>query len=412
MRHSRGLRTAAVTLPLLLAAVGCQTAQPAGEPAAKAASPTGKPVFEERLSAQLGAASRATAASGSARFTATVTYGSAGGDAVERTTGVLDYAKDTARVERSVVVPRRFPEKAATEDLGRAPGVDARERYAVEENTISYRTPRGTWLRYSASGSKEFTDTVSGFLEYAGEAAPWGRTLAEVVHHASAERSPERTAAGGRRYELKIYARTASEALPNEIAFHLNYARSDDKVPLTVELDKDGRLVRAQADFAPALGGLHAEGVLVGVTSLRADYVLAGHGSTKVPPVPAGEPSQDAEKTTTTVDALKPGACASEDTGLGSMTRILPVPCGKDADLRVFGHARVDKTVQGDPQGVGEAAAGEKCRSRYRSAPAAWTSGARPAGSFQVYGGTSISYEYTGADSTVSGDYTCYVSLR
>ncbi|MEV4424490.1 hypothetical protein AB0K23_03775 [Streptomyces sp. NPDC049602] len=411
MRHSRRLRTAAVTLPLLLAAVGCQTAGPVERPAAKGASPTGKPVFEERLADQLSAASRATAATGSARFTATVTYGSAGGSAVERTTGVLDYAKDTARVERTVDIPRRFPEKAATEDLGRAPGATARERFAVEENDVSYRTSRGTWLRYSASGSMDFADSVSGFLEYAGETAPWGRTLAEVVRHEHPERTPEKTGDGGRRYELKVYASSASDALPDDVALHLDPGAAD-KVPLTVVLDKDGRLVRAEADFRPVLGVLHAKGVLTGVSSLRAQYVLDGHGRTTVPPVPAGERSEDAEQVTTTMDKLQPGACASTDTGLGSLDRVLKVPCGKDAELRVFGRARVDKTVQGDPRGVGEAAAGEKCRARFRSAPAAWTSGARPAGSYTVYGGTSISYEYTGPDSTVRGDYTCYVTLR
>ncbi|PVC73396.1 hypothetical protein [Streptomyces sp. CS081A] len=171
MGFSGRFRTAAVTLPLLLAAVGCQTAGTGEEPAAKAASPTGKPVFEERLADQLNAASRATAASGSARFTATLTYGSAGGTAVERVTGVLDYARDAARVERSVDVPRGFPEEAAA-DLGRAPGDRAREVYAVEKNDISYRTARGTWLHYDASGSTEFADSVGALMEYAGEAAP------------------------------------------------------------------------------------------------------------------------------------------------------------------------------------------------------------------------------------------------
>ncbi|MCZ0981361.1 hypothetical protein O1L60_26940 [Streptomyces diastatochromogenes] len=280
-----------MTLPLLLAAVGCQAAGPAAEPDARTASPTGKPVFAERLRDQLNAASRATVASGSARFTATLTYGSAAGDAVERTTGVLDYAKDTARVERTVTVPRGFPEKAATQDLGRVPGATAREQYAVDENDVSYRTPGGTWLRYSASGSKEFTDTVSDVLEYAGENDPWGHTLAEVVRHTDPERNPEKKGDGGRRYEVPVRASSAAGALPNGVALHLD-PRSADEVTLTVDLDKDGRLVRAAADFRPVLGTLHANGALGGVTSLRAEYVLTDHGRTTVPPVPAGERSR------------------------------------------------------------------------------------------------------------------------
>ncbi|MFJ8662613.1 hypothetical protein [Streptomyces sp. NPDC093795] len=402
---------AAATLPLLFAAVGCDTSGPGEEPAAKAASPTGKPVFEERLRDQLNAASRATAASGSARFTATLTYGSARGTAVERTTGVLDYAMDTARVERSVDIPRDFPELAATVDLGHAPGTTAREQYTVEENDVSYRTSAGTWLRYSASGSMEFADTVSDFLEYAGETAPWGRTLAEVVRHADPERNPEPTPDGGRRYELRIDGRSAAVALPKAFGHALDQDRTAE-VPLTVVLDKDGRLLRAEADYEAVLDALHIRGVLGGVTSLRAEYVLTDHGKAPVTPVPVRERSQDAEQATTTLQGVKPGACASTDTGLGSMVRVRPVPCGKDADLRVFGHVRVDMTVQGDPRGVGEEAADEKCGARHRTAPGAWTAGGRPAGSYRVGGGTSISYRYTGADSTVSGDYTCYVHLN
>ncbi|MFJ4337923.1 hypothetical protein [Streptomyces sp. NPDC088915] len=412
MGLSGRFRTAAVALPLLLAAVGCQTAGTGEEPAAKTASPTGKPVFEERLSDQLGAASRATAASGSARFTATLTYGSAGGTAVERVTGVLDYARDTARVERSVDVPRGFPEAAAAA-LGRAPGDRAREVYAVEKNDISYRTSRGTWLRYDASGSLEFADRVGDFMEYAGEAAPWGRTLAEVVRHADPERQPASTPDGGRRYEVDVDVRSAAEALPHSVAYAFVGGKPTGDVPLTVVLDEDGRLLRAEADYRAALGVLRGQGLLEGVTSLRAEYVLTGHGGQEVPPVPAGEPVEDAERTTVTLSALKAGACASHDTGLGHLALVRPVPCGKDADLRVFGQERIDETVKGrSPEGFGDRLASERCGKAYRAAPAAWTSGGRPSGEYGVAGNENLTFTYVGPDATVTGDFTCYVGLR
>ncbi|MFC7968497.1 hypothetical protein [Streptomyces cinereoruber] len=412
MGFSGRFRTAAVTLPLLLAAVGCQTAGTGEEPAAKAASPTGKPVFEERLADQLNAASRATAASGSARFTATLTYGSAGGTAVERVTGVLDYARDAARVERSVDVPRGFPEEAAA-DLGRAPGDRAREVYAVEKNDISYRTARGTWLHYDASGSTEFADSVGALMEYAGEAAPWGRTLAEVVRHADPERQPAPTPDGGRRYELDVEVRGAAVALPHSVAYAFADGRAPDDVPLTVALDKDGRLLRAEADYRSALGTLRAQGLLKGVTSLRAEYVLTGHGEQKVPPLPAGEPVEDAERTTVTLPALKAGACASHDTGLSHLARVRPVPCGKDADLRVFGQERIDETVKGqNPAGLGNRLASERCEKAYQAAPAAWTSRGRPSGQYWVAGDENLDFAYIGPDVTVTGDFTCYVVLR
>ncbi|MFE5832559.1 hypothetical protein ACFQ67_22120 [Streptomyces sp. NPDC056488] len=412
MGLSGRFRTAAVTLPLLLAAVGCQTAGTGEEPAAKAASPTGKPVFEERLDDQLSAASRATAATGSARFTATLTYGSATGTAVERVTGVLDYARDTARVERSADVPRGFPEAAAA-GLGREPGDRARQVYAVEKNDVSYRTSLGTWLRYDASGSLEFADNVGNFMEYAGEAAPWGRTLAEVVRHANPERQPVPTPDGGRRYEVDVDVRSAAEALPHSLAYAFVGTKTADEVPLTVVLDKDGRLLRAEADYRSVLGTLRGQDVLKGVTSLRAEYVLTGHGGQKVPPVPAGEPVEDAERVTVTLPALKAGACASYDTGLGHLSLVRPVPCGKDADLRVFGQERIDETFKGqDPSGVGDRLASERCEKAYRKAPAAWTSGGRTSGRYWVAGDESLTFTYVGPDATVTGDFTCYVRLR
>lgn len=410
--RTRRAAAAAVLLPLLAAAVGCQASGTAGEPAAKAPSPTGKPVYQERLADQLNAASRATAATGSARFTATLSYGSAEGTAVETTTGVLDYAKDSARVERTYDVPRGFPEDTATE-LGLPSRSRGPQVFAVEKNDVSYRTARGTWLRYDASGSKEFTDGAGEILALAGESEPWGGTLADAVRHADAERAPETGADGRRTYRVDVYTRSLVDLLPAEVGYASRDAKTPGEVPVTVVLDKDGRLLSAEADYAPLLRGLRGAGVLRGVTSLRATYTLTGHGGQTVPGVPAGERSEDAERVTAALVEVKPGACASTDTGLGSQDLVRPVACGKEADLRVFAVQRVDETFRDkDPQGLGRALAAERCRADLRTVPAAWTRDARPAGTYQVGGTETVTYGYTGPDASVSGDFVCYVNLR
>ncbi|GAA3077491.1 hypothetical protein GCM10017562_52360 [Streptomyces roseofulvus] len=402
---------AAVLLPLLAAAVGCQAAGTEA-PAAEAPKPTGKPVYEERLADQLNAASRATAATGSARFTATLAYGSAEGTAVETTAGVLDYAKDSARVKRSYVVPRGFPEDTATE-LGLPSGSRDSQVFAVEKNDVSYRTARGTWLRYDASGSKEFTDGAGEILSLAGESEPWGGTLADVVRHADPERAPETGADGRRTYRVEVYTRSLVDLLPAAVGYASRDAKTPGEVPVTVVLDKDGRLLSAEADYAPLLRGLRGAGVLRGVTSLRATYTLAGHGGQTVPGIPSGERTDDAERVTAALGEVKPGACASTDTGLGSQDLVRPVPCGKEADLRVFAVKRVDETFRNkDPQGLGRALAAERCREDFRTVPAAWTRDARPAGTYQVGGQETVSYGYTGPEASVSGDFVCYVTLR
>ncbi|KOX17839.1 hypothetical protein ADL06_31790 [Streptomyces sp. NRRL F-6491] len=138
--------------------------------------------------------------------------------------------------------------------------------------------------------------------------------------------------------------------------------------------------------------------------------ILGPNGAGKTTTV---ECVEDAERTTVTLPALKAGACASHDTGLGHLARVRPVPCGEDADLRVFGQERIDETVKGqNPAGLGDRLASERCERAYRAAPAAWTSGGRASGQYWVAGDENLTFTYVGPDATVSGDFTCYVALR
>ncbi|WP_329424393.1 hypothetical protein [Streptomyces sp. NBC_01268] len=406
-------RAAALVLPLLLSTLAaCQSGGRDGKSAAAtpSPSPTPIPVFSVRLDDQLSAASRATTATGSAAFTWTLRYGSAKGTAVERVTGVQDYAKDTARAERVVRIPRRFPADAARELGGEPAGARKPQTFAVSGNEVSYRTADGDWLRYSSAAPGEVVDLMDGALQRAGETAPYGGTLAEVVSVADASKAPVKGADGSRTYQVDVPLTYASVALPRALDISQDSARqAPGPIRTTVVLDRDGRLLRATADYAPALKPLHDAHLLKGVTSLRAEYTLSGHGRTPVPPPPAGGKSRDAAKVLTDVHKVKPGACASLDTGLGTLALVRVVPCGARADLRVFGQVRFKETVQGDPDGVAVREGQDRCKAAYRSAPRSWTADGRPADRFTTYGQGTTSSAYTGPDVDVEGDYTCLV---
>ncbi|WP_282693214.1 hypothetical protein [Streptomyces sp. CC208A] len=417
MRIRKRCRAAVVALPLLLAVVGCESgagAERAGGPGDDGGSPSASPsrlsVFDVPVRRQPTAAGAALADSGSARFTTTVTYVSAGKSAVERTDGVLDWRKDAARAERVLRVPAGFPAGAA-EELGLTPGRTDRQSYAVEGNEVAYRTKGGTWLRYSASDSKKFADRVGGLLNQAGDAAPWGRTLAEVLKVSSADGGYEALPGGGRRYRAAVDGYAMRVALPSAVGRYVDGRGSHRTV--VVDLDREGRLVRAEADLKSLLAELHGQGELRGLTELRVELSLTGHGRPVTALVPSTERFEAAQKVLTALDEVEPGSCASIDTGLDHPGLVRSVPCGSGADLRVFSQQRIDKTVRDtNPEGLGRRLATEGCRRDFREVPAAWTSGARPAGGYQISGKEKLSYAYTGPDATVRGDFTCYVTLR
>ncbi|MFE5795273.1 hypothetical protein ACFQ8C_22250 [Streptomyces sp. NPDC056503] len=412
MRIRQGFRAAVVALPLLLAVTGCENgAEKAGGSggATATASPSRPSVFEVPPEKQPAAAGVALADSGAARFTTTVTYTTAGGSAVERTSGVLDWRKDAARAERVLRVPAGFP-AAVADDLGLRPGRTDRHAYATEGNQVAYRPKSGTWLRYAASDPKEFADAAGALLDYTGDAAPWGRTLAEVLKVSFAVED-EALPGGGRRYRTQVDGYATHVTLPPAVARYVD-ARGPGQV-VVVDLDREGRLVRAEADFGKLLTHLHGEGSLRGLTGLRVELALAGHGRPVTALVPATERSEEARRVLTAIDEVEPGACASTDTGLGHIGLVRVVPCGGGADLRVFGQQRIDETVRNaNPEGLGDRLAAERCRGDFRAAPAAWTAGAGPEGTFRVSGDEELTFVFTGPDAHVRGDFTCYVSLR
>ncbi|MFD8014863.1 hypothetical protein [Streptomyces sp. NPDC058955] len=415
MRTRHGFRAAAVALPLLLAVVGCEsgagrTGDPGGEGTSASASPSRPSVFEAPADKQPGVAGDRLADSGTARFTTTVTYTTSGGSAVERTTGVLDWRKDAARAERARQVPAGFP-AAVADDLGLTPGLSDRHEYAVEGNEVAYRQKSGAWLRYTASDPKKFADLAGGVLGLSGDAAPWGRTLAETLKMSSAlghEARPD----GGRRYRTHVDGLTAQSALPSNVTGHLDGYGSAQTV--VVDLDRQGRLVRAEADFGPLVEELRKAGSLRGLTGLRVELALTGHGGPVAALVPATERSEAARTVLTPFDEVETGACASRDTGLDTPEIVRVVPCGRGADLRVVGQHLIDEPIEDEGREArARRLAAERCGADFRAAPAAWTAGVRPAGTYRVSGEERFDFPSGGKRGTaVEGDFTCYVTLR
>ncbi|MFB8044871.1 hypothetical protein ACFC8F_26695 [Streptomyces hydrogenans] len=411
MRTRQRFRAAVVALPLLLAVAGCQSGAgkaggSEGEATSTATSPSRPSVFDVPVPKQPAAAGDALADSGTAAFTTTVTYTTAGGRAVERTTGVLDWKQDAARAERVVQVPTGFP-AAVADELDLTPG---RYHYAVEGNEVAYRRQGGTWLRYAASDPKEFADSTAAVLGLAGDAAPWGRTLAEVLKVSFAVEDRE-VPGGGHRYRTQVDGLTAESVLPPAV---VGYASGwGPTQTVVVDLDRQGRLVRAEADYGKLLVELHGKGALRGLTGLRVELALTGHGRPVTALVPATERFEAARTVLTLVDEVEPGDCASTDTGLGHVGVVRVVPCGSGADLRVFGQRPVDEVIRDAGREVrARRLAAERCGRDFRAAPAAWTAGARPAGAYRVSGDERFEFVSTGAGTTVQGHFTCYVTLR
>ncbi|WP_327374027.1 hypothetical protein OG393_08575 [Streptomyces sp. NBC_01216] len=356
----------------------------------------------------MSASRKATEAGGNARFRYVLSYRTSHGAVEDLTTGAQDDARHTAHAERVLTLPSGAPDELA-EKLD-APTGRGREVYEVAGSDVAFLTRGGDWLRYSASGSSEFAEKAAGVLYRSGDRVPYGGTLADVVDRAGrAEKEPVVGEDGSRRYELTVSARTAAVVLPEGAGFDgLTDEQAHTPLSLNVRLDAEGRLVEATADFAPLLEVLHQEGALREVTELTAAYTLTDFGDAVPQQVAAG--AQDTEKLLTELTAMKPGACASRDTGLGSHGLVRPVDCDRDHDLRVFGRVRVDTTSRKEPRvDFAESEAEKKREARFAAAPVAWTARAKPRNTFLTIGSSQTGYS-PGSDHRAYGDFTCAVS--
>ncbi|MFF5128068.1 hypothetical protein ACFY41_14250 [Streptomyces syringium] len=368
------------------------------------------PVFDAEQSMQLLKARDVTRQSGLARFTSTVVVGSAGGDAVETSRGEQDFGRGTAYAERTVSIPDDFPERVA-DRLG-PPGT---ETFAIRARQVLVRDG-SVWLHYRPVGVGPVADAMRSLGRFAGEAAPFGDTLAEAIPSARPQGRPVVREDGGRDYRAVVPGGVAAAVLPSGLGKMKDGWNSEagkgqnGMFPMEIRLDSRGRVTRATMDLTPLLAQMRD---VEGVKSVRATYELSGHGGRATRSLPGPSTVEDATKTLTLIGEVAPGDCALFAPGLASAAMVRTVPCARKHDLRVFGQALVgilgSRAVE---EGAARKDAVASCGDQFREAPEAWVREAVPAGRYVVTGGS----RFTGhigasgkSNSRLRGQYTCYV---
>lgn len=401
----------ALLLPVIIGMAGCGAQDKAG--AGKTG--TGKAVYGQPLAEQFQAATDATRDAGTAAFVSTLTYGAAGGDAVQEAKGSQDYERGTALAELGLVAGRHFPAKAL--EFLRASGPDGKQTVATAEDDVYVRQGDSAWLKYTPEAVNELGEATGVIAAHAaGDVAPYSGTLADLVPRVIPREKPERREDGSRVYRLTALPEVAAELLPRDLQ-SLQHDWGTDPVPLTVRLDADGRLAAATADLGPVLARLHEQKVLVEVKQLRASYRLGDFGK----PVKSGGPDQggrpveDARKVLAPLGSVKDGRCAGTGgTGLGGTAVVRPVDCADRHDLRVLAQVTVDRTLPGKQDiANGDVYARGACERALADAPEAWRRGGAYADGYSLVGssrvGSSFGMGGGGAETTVTGDYTCYL---
>ncbi|MFB8114589.1 hypothetical protein ACFC51_01690 [Streptomyces sp. NPDC055962] len=400
----------ALLLPVLVGTAGCG----AGEEA-----PAGEAVYGQPLADQFQAATDATRGAGTAAFVSMLTYGTAGGDAVQRVRGSQDYGRGTSHADTGFDAPRTFPKGMLEYLRGAVP--EGRQVLATADDDVYVRNGRSAWLKYTPEAVSRFgvaTAEVAGHA--AGDAAPYSGTLADLVPRTIPREAPERRADGSRVYRVTLLPEVAGELLPRHLR-GAGDAWGTEPVGLTVKLDADGRLASATADLAPVLAALHDQGMLAGVERLRAAYELSAFGEPVKGERPSGDaPVEDAGEVLAPVATLKAGRCASTGgTGLGTQEIVRPVDCAKQHDIRVLGQVQVDRAFQGRRNvGNGDRYGREECGRVDAAAPKDWRRGGRYADGFSMQGQSEVGVSVTmdgepgsGTETTVEGSYTCFLTV-
>ncbi|MFD7326607.1 hypothetical protein ACFV9D_36940 [Streptomyces sp. NPDC059875] len=311
------------------------------------------PVFSEPLDRQVFLALRHTQQAGSAEFRQKVTFTSPDGKAVQTLTGRLDFADSRGEAASTWRVPRQFPEDARETILGALPGRDtgdATSRYTVDTEAIHYRAgSAGYRLRYSGSDIKPLWG-VDSISHLRGSEAAVGGTLLEALGSAVAT---SQSGTAGRSYRATFPLTAAFDLFPYDIRQEfaptpLYDTAKSAPIPVTVDVDAEGRVTRAQADLS-ALLSKEKDSALAGVTGLHADLTLGGFGASK--PTAAASPAERtldaAEVVIATYDA-KPGDCMDFNTGLRHYRMVARVPCTGSYDGRIL----EQHTLTGDYPGA------------------------------------------------------------
>ncbi|WP_438292190.1 hypothetical protein [Streptomyces sp. HUAS TT7] len=376
MRTRTAPAGAAVALGALLL-TACGPSAPAAKPAAPSASPA-HPVFSKPLDARPYAALGQTKAAKNATFTQTVTFSAKGADAVLKTTGKLDFEGGRADGSLGWNVGEGFPEGAAkalgTVDAHRKRN-DRVARLVVDRQNVNYRSATADyWLRYT--GTTPLTGDPYGYAalaanDWRGTQVPLNGTLLEILA-ATAEVKEEALPDGGRRYRTALVGRSVTQLLRGIVHDGgLAEAGNTARYPLTMTVDRDGRITSVETDASAAVAkGDQSE--LAQVQSARIKLTLDGYGSSAPGAVPAADKVLPAADAVVQLRGSKAGACVDFGTGLTDTSLVVKAECGHPHDGRIL--ARPELQGSGYPgSAAAKKQADTECKTAFHDAPSAWT---------------------------------------
>ncbi|MEU2503749.1 hypothetical protein ABZ621_03460 [Streptomyces sp. NPDC007863] len=328
-----------------------------------AAAPPAHPVFSAPPARQVFLALRHTQETGGASLRQSVTFTSGRTTAVQTVTGRVDFAGARGEASSDWRIAPGFPETARDTLLGRLAALEtgtARGRYTVDTRAIHFRAgSAGYWLRYEGDIEPHWgIDSVSHLR---GTESAVGGTLLEVLSGVRPKAGGGAVPGGGRTYRADFPLAHAyalfPEDLRNELAPEPLFAGSGGApVPVTVEVDGEGRIVRARADLAAVLPTTK-DSALTEVTGLRIDLTLGDFG----PPTPAVGTAPDgrvldAARSVVSLYEAAPGSCVDLDTGMRHRRLVTRVSCDGRHDVRITGQHELDGAYPG-PDAVRERAA-------------------------------------------------------
>ncbi|MFH8256466.1 hypothetical protein [Streptomyces roseolus] len=337
MNRSRPARRSAVLAAVALLLSACTDRSTEAAPAAH-------PVFSAPPARQVLLALRHTQETGGAALRQTVTFTAGRTTAVQTVTGRVDFAGARGEASSSWRIAPGFPQAARDVLLGNLAGREtgaARARYTVDARALHYRAgSAGYWLRYE--GDIEPLRGIDAVSVLRGTESAVGGTLLEVLGGVRPEAGGAARPDGGRAYRADFPLAEAMDLFPEDLRTEfapqpLFESSPGAPVPVTVEVDAEGRITRVRADLAAVLS-TEPDSALAGVTGLRLDLDLSGFG----PPEPAAGATPegrvlDAARSVVPLYEVATGSCVDLDTGMRHRRLVTLVPCDGPHDARITG---------------------------------------------------------------------------
>ena len=359
-RRTARLATALTAAALLLTAC---TGSGGAEPAAH-------PVFSAPPARQVLLALRHTQETGGAALRQTVTFTAGRTTAVRTVSGRVDFAGARGEASGGWRIAPGFPEEARDVLLGNLVALRTgatSERYAVDSRAVHYRAGSAAyWLRYE--GDIEPLPGLDAVSVLRGTESAVGGTLLEVLSGVRPQAGGGTRPDGGRTYRADFPLAQAVDLFPMDVreelvAAPLHASSPGAPVPVTVEVDAEGRITRARADLAAVLP-TDEDSALAGVTGLRVDLSLSAFG----PPEPAVAATPDgrvldAGRAVVPMYEAATGDCVDLDTGMRHRRLVTRVSCDGPHDVRITGQHTLDTAYPGPGAALDlaeEACAGEE----------------------------------------------------